>query len=109
MERSCRPAIGYDHGYNGKVFYLELYLDPRYVEGFVERCLKRICKDDDGEDVFRGVWEDGDARDFALEAEPITESTEGKQFVPDGCPAHNRVKKRYRTQPGTTCRGPREV
>jgi len=37
-----RAAIGYDHGYDGEVFYLGLALDERYVEGWVEGCLERI-------------------------------------------------------------------
>ena len=37
-----RAAIGYDHGYDGEVFYLGLALDPHYVEGWVEGCLERI-------------------------------------------------------------------
>ena len=37
-----RAAIGYDHGYDGEVFYLGLALDPAYVEGWVEGCLERI-------------------------------------------------------------------
>ena len=53
-----RVPDGYDHGYDAQKFYLRLVLDPRYVEGFVEGCLKRICKDDDGEDVLRDVWKD---------------------------------------------------
>jgi hypothetical protein len=32
-----RAAIGYDHGYDGEVFYLGLALDPAYVEGFLIR------------------------------------------------------------------------
>ncbi len=31
-----RAAIGYEHGYDAKAFYLGLALDPAYVEGFVE-------------------------------------------------------------------------
>lgn len=31
-----RAATGYDHGYDGEVFYLGLALDERYVEGWVE-------------------------------------------------------------------------
>jgi hypothetical protein len=31
-----RAAIGYDHGYDGQLFYLGLALDERYVEGWVE-------------------------------------------------------------------------
>ena len=31
-----RAAIGYDHGYDGEVFYLGLALDEKYVEGWVE-------------------------------------------------------------------------
>jgi hypothetical protein len=34
-----RAAIGYDHGYDGEIFYLGLVLDERYVEGWVEGCL----------------------------------------------------------------------
>jgi len=56
-----REAIGYDHGYDGEVFYLGLALDPAYVEGFVEGCLERIGEDDqEGEDLLRGEWEEGD-------------------------------------------------
>ncbi len=63
-----RAALGYDHGYDGEVFYLGLALDPAYVEGFVEGCLERIGEDDpDEEDFLRGIWGDGDNRDFVLE------------------------------------------
>ena len=46
-----RAAIGYDHGYDGEVFYLGLALDPAYVEGFVEGCLERIGEDDTQREV----------------------------------------------------------
>ena len=36
MSSQRREAIGYDHGYDSEVFYLDLALDPAYVEGFVE-------------------------------------------------------------------------
>jgi hypothetical protein len=63
-----RAAIGYDHGYDAEVFYLGLALDPKYVEGFVEGCLERIGEDDpDGEMLLRGIWEEGDDREFILE------------------------------------------
>jgi hypothetical protein len=56
-----RAAIGYEHGYDGKVFYLELALDPAYVEGFVEGCLERNGEEDSDEEEFlRGTWEEGD-------------------------------------------------
>ena len=29
-----RAAIGYDHGYDGEVFYLGLALDAHYVDGW---------------------------------------------------------------------------
>jgi len=45
---SGRAALGYDHGYDGEVFYLGLALDERYVEGWVEGCLERIGEDDEG-------------------------------------------------------------
>ncbi len=64
-----RAAIGYDHGYDARVFYLGLALDERYVEGFVEGCLERIGEDDpDEEGLLRGIWEEDDDRDFVLEA-----------------------------------------
>ena len=40
-----RGAIGYEHGYDTRVFYRGLALDPKYVEGFVEGCLDRIAED----------------------------------------------------------------
>jgi len=41
-----RAAIGYDHGYDGEIFYLGLALDPTYIEGWLEGCLERIGEDD---------------------------------------------------------------
>jgi hypothetical protein len=41
-----RAAIGYDHGYDGEVFYLGLALDPHYVDGWVDECLERSAEDD---------------------------------------------------------------
>ena len=62
-----RAAIGYDHGYDGEVFYLGLALDPAYIEGFVEGCLERIGEEDEAyEDMLRTSWEEGE-RDFVLE------------------------------------------
>lgn len=64
-----RAALGYDHGYDGEVFYLGLALDPAYIEGFVDGALERIGEDDpDEEDFLRGIWEDGDDQDFVVEA-----------------------------------------
>ncbi len=64
-----RAAIGYDHGYDGKVFYLGLALDERYIEGFVEGCLERIGEDDpDEEQIFCDLWEDETQRDLVLES-----------------------------------------
>ena len=37
-------AKGYDHGYDGEVFYLGLALDPAYIEGWVEGCLERSVR-----------------------------------------------------------------
>jgi hypothetical protein len=59
-----RAAIGYDHGYDGEVFYLGLALDPAYVEG----CLERIGEDDpDEERIFRDLWEDETQREVVLD------------------------------------------
>ena len=64
-----REAIGYDHGNDAEVFYLGLALDEKYVEGFVEGCTERIGEDDpDEEALLRGNREEGDDRDFVLEA-----------------------------------------
>jgi hypothetical protein len=64
-----RAAIGYDHGYDGEVFYLGLALDPNYVDGFVEGCLERIGEDyPDEEQIFRDLWEDETQRDVVLES-----------------------------------------
>ncbi len=64
-----RAAIGYDHGYDGEIFYLGLALDPRYVEGFVEGCLERIGEDDPEEErMFRDLWEDLGERETVLDS-----------------------------------------
>jgi hypothetical protein len=39
-----RAAIGYDHGYDGEIFYLRLALDEKYVEG----SLGQFGEDDPG-------------------------------------------------------------
>ncbi len=64
-----RAAIGYDHGYDGEVYYLGLALDPAYIEGFVEGCLERIGEDDPEEEwLFRDLWEDESQRDLVVES-----------------------------------------
>src|SRR5215212_9619740 len=64
-----RAAIGYDHGFNGEVFYLGLALDPAYIEGFVEGCLERIGEDNpDEEEIFRDLWEDETQREIVIES-----------------------------------------
>jgi hypothetical protein len=64
-----RAAIGYDHGYDGEVFYLGLALDEKYIEGFVEGCLERIGEDDpDEEQLFRDLWDDETQRDVVIES-----------------------------------------
>jgi hypothetical protein len=64
-----RAAIGYDHGYDARVFYLGLALDEKYIEGFVEGCLERIGEDDaDEEQLFRDLWEDETQREVVLES-----------------------------------------
>ena len=69
MGSEGREAIGYDHGYDGEVFYLGLALDPAYVEGFVEGCLERIGEDDPEEErLFRDLWEDETQRGGVAES-----------------------------------------
>ena len=63
-----RGAVGYDHGYDGEVFYLGLALDPNYVEGFVEGCLERIWEGEQEDEVMlRIIWEDEAEKDTVLE------------------------------------------
>jgi hypothetical protein len=60
-----RAAIGYDHGYDGEVFYLGLALDPAYIEG----CLERIGEDyPDAEQIFRDLWEDETQKEVVIES-----------------------------------------
>ena len=69
MGSEGREAIGYDHGYDGEVFYLGLALDPAYVEGFVEGCLERMGEDDPEEErLFRDLWEDETQRGGVAES-----------------------------------------
>jgi hypothetical protein len=60
-----RAAIGYDHGYDGEVFYLGLALDPHYVEG----CLERIGEDyPEEEQLFRDLWSDETQREVMIDS-----------------------------------------
>ena len=62
-----RATLGHDdHGHDAEVFYLGLVLDPKYVEG----CLERIREDDPEEEgLLRGNREEGDdLRGFVPEA-----------------------------------------
>src|SRR5215208_1959125 len=64
-----RAAIGYDHGYDGEVFYLGLALDPAYIEGWVEGCLERIGEDHPDEELlFRDLWDDETQREVVIES-----------------------------------------
>jgi hypothetical protein len=67
--RKSRATIGHDHGYDVEVFYLG---GPRSCvrRGFRGGGLiERIGEDNPGgEDFFRDIWEEGDVRDFVLEA-----------------------------------------
>ena len=64
-----RAAIGYDHGYDGEIFYLGLALDPAYIDGWVEGCLERIGEDHpDEEMLFRDLWDDETQRDVVVES-----------------------------------------
>jgi hypothetical protein len=64
-----RAAIGYDHGYDGEVFYLGLALDPHYVDGWVEGCLERIGEDYPEEELlFRDLFEDETQREVVIES-----------------------------------------
>lgn len=59
-----RAATGYDHGYDAQEFYLGLALDPKYVEG----CLEKIGEDDpEGEALMRELWEDDAEKETVLD------------------------------------------
>ena len=64
-----KAAIGYDHGYDGEVFYLGLAPDPHYVDGWVEGFLERIGEDlPDEEQLFRDLFEDETQREVVIES-----------------------------------------
>jgi hypothetical protein len=64
-----RAAIGYDHGYDGEVFYLGLALDLRYVDGWVEGWLERIGEYYPEEELlFRDLFEDETQREVVIES-----------------------------------------
>jgi hypothetical protein len=66
---SGRATFGYDHGYDGEVFYLGLALDERCVDGWVEGCLERIGEDDPEEELlFRDLFEDKTQREVVIES-----------------------------------------
>jgi hypothetical protein len=46
----CGTAIGHDHGYDGEIFYLDLALDEKYVEG----SLGQVGEDDPREEEVLG-------------------------------------------------------
>ena len=51
MGSEDEEALGYDHGYDGEVFYPGLALGEKYVEG----CLERMGEDDpECKDLVRG-------------------------------------------------------
>ncbi len=59
-----RATIGYDHGYDAQKFYLGLALDPKYVEG----CLERMGEDyPEDEALFRDLREDEGERETVLQ------------------------------------------
>jgi hypothetical protein len=64
-----RAVIGYDHGYDGQLFYLGLAFEERYIEAWVEGCLERIGEDNPDEELlFRNLWEDETQWDVVLES-----------------------------------------
>jgi hypothetical protein len=64
-----RAAIGYDHGYDGEIYYLGLALDPHYVEDWVDGCLERIGEDHPEEALlFRDLWDDETQREVVIES-----------------------------------------
>jgi hypothetical protein len=48
---------------------ISVFLDERYVEGWVEGCLERIGEDDpDEEQLFRDLWDDEIQREVEIES-----------------------------------------
>jgi hypothetical protein len=98
-----RAAIGYDHGYDGEIFYLGLALDPHYVDGWVEGCLERIGEDHPEEELlFR------DLRDGETQWEVVIESLKADCEVRTAQPAglYDRLPSVART---VTSRGSKQT
>jgi hypothetical protein len=70
---SLRPTTLLTGGCYGlrppKLVYTGLDLDEKYIEGWVEGCLKRIGENyPDEEQLFRDLWEDETQRDVVIES-----------------------------------------
>jgi hypothetical protein len=63
-ELTGMAAIGYDYGYDARVFHEGHAGDEDYMRGFVEGCLERI-EDEEPEEVgfLRDLWESGGEED----------------------------------------------
>lgn len=74
-------SVGYGHGYDGKMFYLGLVLDEKYVEGWVEGYLERMGEDNP-ERRRTAAGRIGRGRDLVLEVlKAVCE-------IRVGCPKH---------------------
>lgn len=73
-------AIGYDYGYDARVFREGHADDREYVRGFVEGCLERIA-DEEPEEVgfLRSLWEGGDDRDRTSVLEMLKDECEVRE------------------------------
>ena len=74
-------AIGFDYGYDARVFHEGHADDEEYVRGFVEGCLERLVDQDEPEaaDLLRALWEDGDDEDGEYAQERLKEECEVRE------------------------------
>lgn len=58
-------AVGFDYGYDARIFHESNSGDEEYVRGFVEGCLERLIDEGGPEevDLLRDLWEGGDEED----------------------------------------------
>lgn len=74
-------AIGFDYGYDVRIFHEAHADDGEYVKGFVEGCLERLVDQDEPEesDLLRALWEDGDDEDKEYALSRLKEGCEVRE------------------------------
>lgn len=80
-ELSGMAAIGFDYGYDARLFHEGHADDREYVRGFVEGCLERLVDQDKPEeaDLLGALWEDGDDEDRGYALRRLKEECEVRE------------------------------